>query len=65
MINFKVTCDRCRREVSTLDAVVFHDRCVRFLLEERMPSDYDNYSTQEFANFLPKVSEAELMSDAL
>lgn len=64
MINFKVTCDHCKREVSTLDAVVLHRSCLDSLLREEKFRSSDR-STEEFSEFIPKVSEAELMSDAL
>lgn len=69
MITFKVLCDECKREVSTLDAIILHASCLNKNLDRVISCailrEEDNRSTQDFAEFLPKVSEAELMSDAL
>lgn len=60
MIDLKLTCDYCKRQVSTLDAVVAHPKCFEDLLKTAVKSELmsdANRSTEEFAEFLPQVSD--------
>lgn len=76
MINFKVTCDCCRREVPLLDAVVYHENCYKELVSDELrwyaaytlphwSLDDSYYSTELFAEVLPNMSEAEIMEELL
>lgn len=76
MINFKVVCDCCRREVPLLNAVVYHENCHKELVADELrwfaayslpnwTSADSHHSTTEVAELLPERSEAEVMEELL